>query len=71
MIRLHFHHMLAFCLKQHLSQQSLICSCLDLCPSETMHLSMFHLNVIMVCLYNCIYTGYSSQLRSQSLDLQL
>lgn len=24
MVRLHFHHMLAFCLKQHLSQQSLI-----------------------------------------------
>jgi len=69
-VRLHFHHMLAFCLKQHLSQQSFISRRLDLCSCETVHLIMFHFNVIMVCLsHNCIHTGYSSELCPQSLDL--
>lgn len=48
MVRLYFHHMLAFRLKQHLSQQSLTSCRLDFCPSETVHLTMFHLNVIVV-----------------------
>lgn len=47
-VRLHFHHMLTFRLKQHLSQQRLISRCLDFCSCETVHLAMFHLNVIMV-----------------------
>lgn len=70
MIRLDFHHMLAFRLKQHLSQQSLSSCRLDFCTCETVHLPMFHLNVIMVCLrYNCIHTGYSTEICPQSLDL--
>lgn len=47
-VRLHFHHMLTFCLEQHFAQQSLISCCLDFCSCETVHLAMFHLNVIMV-----------------------
>lgn len=70
MVRLHFHHMLAFGLKQHFAQQSFISRCLDLCSCETVHLTMFHFNVIMVCLcHNCIHTGYSTELCPQSLDL--
>lgn len=69
-VRLHFHHMLAFGLKQHLSQQSFISRRLDLCSCETVHLTGFHFNVIMVCLsHNCIHTGYSSEFCPQSLDL--
>lgn len=48
MVRLHFHHVLAFRLKQHLSQQSLTSCCLDFCSRKTVHITMFHLNVIMV-----------------------
>lgn len=48
MVRLHFHHMLAVPLKQHLSQQSLASRRLDFRSCETVHLSMFHLDVIMV-----------------------
>lgn len=70
MVRLHFDHMLTLRLKQHLSQQSLISCRLDFCSCETVHLAMFHFNVIMVCLgYNCIHTGYSSKLCTQPLDL--
>lgn len=70
--RLHFDNVLAFCFKQHLSQQSLVSCCLDFCSRETVHLTMFHLNVIMVCLgYNCIHTGYSSEICPQPLDLQV
>lgn len=70
MVRLHFNHMLAFGFQQHLSKQSFISRRLDLCCCETMHLTMFHFNVIMVCLsHNCIHTGYSSELCPQSLDL--
>lgn len=70
MVRLYFNHMLTFCLKKHLSQQGLVPRCFDFCSRETVHLAVFHLNVIMVCLgYNCIDAGYSSEVRSQSLDL--
>lgn len=70
MVRLYFHHMLTFRLEQHLSQKSLASCCLDFGSCETVHLTMFHLNVIMVCLsYNCIHTGYSSEICPQSLDL--
>lgn len=70
MVRLYFHHMLTFCLEQHLSQKSLTSCRLDFSSSETVHLTMFHLNVIMVCLgYNGIHTGYSSEICPQSLDL--
>ena len=70
MVRLHFDHMLAFGLKQHLSQQSLVSCRLDFCCRETVHLTMFHLDVIMICLgYNCLHAGYSTEVRSQSLDL--
>lgn len=69
-VRLNFDHMLAFRLKQHLSQQSLASRRLDFCTCETVHLTMLHLDVIMVCLgYNCIHTSYSSELCPQSLDL--
>lgn len=72
MVRFNFDHMLTFRLKQHLSQQSLTSCCLDLCSCEAVHLAMFHFNVIMVCLgYNCIHTGYSSELCPQTLDLQV
>lgn len=47
-VRLHFHHMLALRFKQHLSQQRLVSCRLDFCSGETVHLTMFHLNVIMV-----------------------
>lgn len=70
MVRLHFYHMFTFRLKQHLSQQSLVSCRLDFSSCETVHVTMFHFNVIMVCLgYNCIHTGYSSELCPQSLDL--
>lgn len=70
MVRLHFHHMLAVPLKQHLSQQSLSSRRLDFCTCETVHVTTFHLNVIMVCLgYNCIHTGYGFELCPQFLDL--
>lgn len=69
-VRLHFNHVLAFRLKQHFSQQSLGPSRLDFCSRETVHLAVFHLNVIMVCLgYNRINAGDGSKLCSQSLDL--
>lgn len=69
-VRLDFHHVLAFRLEQHLSQQSLASRRLDFCPCETVHLTMFHFDVIMVCLgYNCIHTSYSTELCPQSLDL--
>lgn len=72
MVRLYFDNVLAFCFKQHLSQQSLISCRLDFCSCETVHLTMFHLNVIMVCLsYNCIHTGYSAEICPQTLDLQV
>lgn len=69
MVRFYFDNMLAFRLQQHLSQQSLTSCCLDFCSCETVHLTMFHFNVIMVCLsYNCIHTGYGSKICPQSLD---
>lgn len=69
-VGLHFHHMLALRLEQHLSQQSLVPRRLDLRSCETVHLSMFHFDVIVVCLgYNCIHAGDSSELRPQPLDL--
>lgn len=70
MVRLHFYNMFTFRLKQYLSQQSLVSCRLDFRSRETVHVTMFHFNVIMVCLgYNCIHTGYSSELCPQSLDL--
>lgn len=69
-VRLHFYHMFTFRLKQHLSQQSLVSRRLNFRSRETVHLTMFHFNVIMVCLgYYCIHTGYRSELCPQSLDL--
>lgn len=62
-IGLHFDHMLAFCLEQDFSQQGFISRCLDLCSCKTVHFTVLHLNVIMVCLgYDCIYTGYCTEL---------
>lgn len=70
MVRLYFNHMLTLCLQEDLSQQSLTSRRLDFCSRETVHLSVFHFNVIMVCLcYNCIDTCYSTKLCPQSLDL--
>lgn len=69
-VRLYFHHMLAFRLKQHLPQQSFASRRLDFRSRETVHLAVLHLDVIMVCLgYNCIHTGYCSEICPQSLDL--
>lgn len=48
MVRLHFDHVLTVCLKQYLSQQSLRPCGLDFSCCEAVHISRFHLNVIMV-----------------------
>lgn len=72
MVRLYFHHMLTFGLKQHLSQEGFTSCCLDFCSCETVHLTVFHFNVIVICLgYNCIHTGYCSKICPQPLDLQV
>lgn len=70
MVRFYFHHMLALGLKQHLSKQSLASCRLDFCSCETVHLPMFHLDVVVVRLCNdCVDTGHCSQVSPQTLDL--
>lgn len=69
-IRLYLHHVLAFCLEQHLSQQSLTCCCLDFCSGKTLHVAMLHLNVVVVALSNNgVHTGHCSEISAKSLDL--
>lgn len=71
-IRLHFNHVLTFRLKQHLSQQGLARFRLDFCRCETVHVSMLHLDIVMVCLGNdCIHTCDGPELSPEPLDLQV
>lgn len=69
-VRLYLHHMLAFCLEQHLSEQSLTCCCLDFCSGKTLHVAVLHLYVVVVALSNDgVHAGHRSEISAESLDL--
>lgn len=70
MVRLYLHHVLVFCLEQHLSQQSLTCCCLDFCSGKTLHVAVLHLNVVVVALGDDgVHAGHCSEISAKSLDL--
>lgn len=63
MIRLHLHHMLPVCFKEHLSQQMLTPWRFTLRSSKIMHFGVLHFDIIMVRLCNDgLYTVYRSKL---------
>lgn len=69
-VRLHLHHVFAFCLEQHLSEQRLTCCRLDFCSGKTLHVTVLHLNVVVVALRNnSIHAGHCSEITAESLDL--